>query len=145
MNERIEKYLKAMLSRLALPLAPYKYTERYLSHVMTNDWETKAFMYDDEAQIFIGHAVLTHGLLSMPWGAHTIYASIASIGDGDVTKKSMLEATMRSCMLWDYATSMPISEVLKNKHTHFYIDNESLFIDMTIKHSKAIIGKEMAS
>ena len=139
MNERIEKYLESMVSRLALPLATYKYIERYLPHVMTNDWEAKAFMYDEETQMFVGTVVLTHGLLSMPWGTHIIYASIASIGNGNVTTKSMLEATMRSCMLWDYATSTPISEVLKNKQTQFYIDNESLFIDMTIKHSQAMI------
>lgn len=139
MSERIERYLKALLSRLALPLAPYKYTERYISRVVTNDWETKAFMYDDETQVFIGTVTLAHGLLAMPWGTHTMYASIASIGDVYVTKKSILDATMHSYALWEYATSMPISEVLKNKQTAFYLDNESLFIDMTIKHSKAVM------
>ena len=136
MNQQIDIYLQLVMRQVRLPVPPYTYTTRYLPHVETNDWDARAHSFDKELGLFVGAAELCHGLLSMPWGSHHVYVSIYAIRDGDMTTKSMMEATLRSCMLWDYATSRPISEVLQNKKVQYHLDNQSLFLDMASKYYK---------
>ena len=136
MNEQIDIYLQLLLRRIRLPVPPYTYITRYAPHVETNDWDARAHSFDEELGLFVGAAELCHGKLSMPWGSHDVYVNIYAIRDGDMTVKSMIEATLRSCMLWDYATSRPINEVLQNKKVQYHLDNENLFLDMTSKYYK---------
>ena len=138
MNEQIRKYLESLASRLALPLAPCSYTTMHLSHVVTNDWIATAYPHEYVAPLFVGPVELCHGLLSTPWGAHRMNVKLHAIGEAGAFKASMQDALAHSCMLWNYATSTPISEVLMNKQTIFFLDNESLFLDMTTKYNKAV-------
>lgn len=139
MNERVKRYLEALVYRHGSPLVPcVHYAEIYGSQSITNYWRTKAFIHDNEPQAFIGAVVLTHGLLIMPWGRHEIYVELYAIGETGAFKGSMNDALIHCNALWMYATSTPIGEVLKNKRTQFYIDNENLFIAMSRKYNKEV-------
>lgn len=139
MNERVKRYLEVLVDWNGALLVPYThYAEIYGSQGITNDWRAKAFIHDNEPQTFIGAVVLLHGLLAMPWGTHEVYVELYAIGEAGTLKLSMHDALVHSGRLWNYATSTPISEVLKNKRTRFYIDNENLFIAMARKYNKEV-------
>ena len=138
MNEQIRTYLDALVNRVDLPHAPHSYTTMYLSHVITDDWVATAYLHEYVKPLFVGTVELCHGLLSTPWGSHRMYVKLHAIGEAGAFKVSMQDALAHSGMLWSYATSTPISEVLMNKQTIFFLDNESLFLDMTTKYNKAV-------
>jgi len=136
MNEQIKNYLEWLMNRAGMPWPLCRYTTTYLQHVTTNDWIANAYVHEYVQPLFVGTVELCHGLLSTPWGPYRVYVELYAIGEAGAFKVSMKDALTHSGILWDYATSTPISEVLMNKQTRFYIDNESSFIDSAMKHYK---------